>query len=108
MHSGILATKQLEAIVLAAAYKLKIPVTVHLAIGTDIPHMHPAADGAALGSASFTDFRLFCALVQGMDGGGAFLNWGSAGILPEDFLKGESFARNTSFSLQPTNNTQLS
>ena len=101
LHSGILLTKHLEASVLAAAYKLRIPVTVHLAIGTDIPHMHPAADGAALGAASFTDFRLFCALVQGMDGGGAFLNWGSAVILPEVFLKAVSVARNTGLRLQP-------
>jgi hypothetical protein len=101
LHSGILNTKHLDASVLAAAYKLRIPVTVHLAIGTDIPHMHPAADGAALGAASFMDFRLFCAMVQGMDGGGVFLNWGSAVILPEVFLKAVSVARNTGLRLQP-------
>ncbi|HTB93203.1 MAG TPA: hypothetical protein VK728_10260 [Candidatus Sulfotelmatobacter sp.] len=101
LHSGILATKHLDASVLAAAYKLRIPVTVHLAIGTDIPHMHPAAEGAALGAASFTDFRLFCALVQGMDGGGVYLNWGSAVILPEVFLKAVSVARNAGVKLQP-------
>ena len=101
LHSGILATKHLDASVLAAAYKFRIPVTVHLAIGTDIPHMHPAADGGALGAASFMDFRLFCALVQGMDGGGAFLNWGSAVILPEVFLKAVSVARNAGFGLRP-------
>jgi hypothetical protein len=101
LHSGILPTKHLDSSVLAAAYKLRIPVTVHLAIGTDIPHMHPAADGAALGAASFMDFRLFCALVQGMDGGGAFLNWGSAVILPEVFLKAVSVARNTGLGLDP-------
>ncbi len=101
LQSGILATEHLDASVLAAAYKLRIPVTVHLAIGTDIPHMHPAADGAALGAASFMDFRLFCALVQGMDGGGVFLNWGSAVILPEVFLKAVSVARNAGLRLQP-------
>jgi hypothetical protein len=101
LHSGILATKHLDVSVLAAAYKFRIPVTVHLAIGTDIPHMHPAADGAALGAASFMDFRLFCALVQGMDRGGVFLNWGSAVILPEVFLKAVSVARNASLRLQP-------
>jgi hypothetical protein len=101
LHSGILATKHLGASVLAAAYQLRIPVTVHLAIGTDIPHMHPAAEGAALGAASFTDFRLFCALVQGMDGGGVFLNWGSAVILPEVFLKAVSVARNAGLKLRP-------
>src|SRR5579859_93769 len=101
LHSGILDAKHLDASVLAAAYKLRIPVTVHLAIGTDIPHTHPAADGGALGAASFTDFRLFCALVQKMDGGGVFLNWGSAVILPEVFLKAVSVARNAGLRLQP-------
>jgi hypothetical protein len=100
LHSGILPAKHLGASVLAAAYKLRIPVTVHLAIGTDIPHMHPAADGGALGTASYTDFRLFCALVQKMDGGGVFLNWGSAVILPEVFLKAVSVARNLGVKLQ--------
>ena len=56
LRSGILATKHLDASVLAAAYKLRIPVTVHLAIGTDIPHMHPAADGGALGCGEFHGF----------------------------------------------------
>ena len=101
LHSGILDAKHLDASVLAAAHKLRIPVTVHLAIGTDIPHMHPAADGGALGAASFLDFRLFCALVQRMDGGGVFLNWGSAVILPEVFLKAVSVARNAGLRLQP-------
>ena len=99
--SGILAAKHLEMSVLAAAYQLRVPVTVHLAIGTDIPHMHPAVDGGALGAASFMDFRLFCALVQKMDGGGVFLNWGSAVILPEVFLKAVSVARNLGSRLQP-------
>jgi len=101
LQSGILRAKHLDTSVLAAAYRLKIPVTVHLAIGTDIPHMHPAADGAALGAASYTDFRLFCALVQKMDSGGVFLNWGSAVILPEVFLKAVSVARNLGTPLQP-------
>ena len=101
LHSGILAVKHLDASVLAAAYKFRIPVTVHLAIGTDIPHMHPSADGTALGAASFMDFRLFCALVQGMDRGGVYLNWGSAVILPEVFLKAVSVARNAGVRLQP-------
>jgi len=101
LHSGILPAKHLDASVLAAAYKFRIPVTVHLAIGTDIPHMHPAADGGALGAASFMDFRLFCALVQRMDSGGVFLNWGSAVILPEVFLKAVSVARNAGVRLQP-------
>ena len=87
--------------VLAAAYKLRIPVTVHLAIGTDIPHMHRTADGAALGSATHLDFRLFCSLVQQMHPGGIYLNWGSAVLLPEVFLKAVSVARNLGVALRP-------
>jgi hypothetical protein len=101
LHSGILPAKHLGASVLAMAYQLRIPVTVHLAIGTDIPHMHPSADGGALGAASYRDFLLFCALVQGMDGGGVFLNWGSAVILPEVFLKAVSVARNMDVRMKP-------
>ncbi len=94
-----LATRKLQqqnaaASILLQAYKLKIPITIHLAIGTDIPHMHPMADGAALGAVSLHDFRLFCALVAKMDNGGAYLNWGSAVILPEIFLKAVAIARN--------------
>jgi hypothetical protein len=89
------------ASVLASAYRRRIPVTVHVAIGTDIPHMHPAADGAALGTATFHDFRLFCALVKSMHPGGAYLNWGSAVLLPEIFLKAVSVARNLGVPLRP-------
>src|SRR6202045_1758756 len=101
LHSGILATKHLDSSVLAAAYKLRIPVTVHLAIGADIPHMHPAADGAALGAASYRDFLLFCALVKSMHPGGVYMNWGSAVLLPEIFLKAVSVARNLGVPLRP-------
>src|SRR4030095_10355060 len=59
-----LSPQSAQASVLSNAYKLRIPVTIHLAIGTDIPHMHPAADGASLGSATHHDFRLFCSLVK--------------------------------------------
>jgi hypothetical protein len=83
------------------AYKLRIPVTVHVAIGTDVPHMHPAADGAALGAATHRDFRLFCALVKEMHPGGVYLNWGSAVLLPEVFLKAVSVVRNLGVSLRP-------
>jgi hypothetical protein len=100
LTSGILSLKHPEASVLVTAYKLRIPVTVHLAIGTDIPHIHPAADGSALGTATQTDFRLFCALVQGMEEGGVFLNWGSAVLLPEIFLKAVSVVRNLGVALQ--------
>jgi hypothetical protein len=101
LHSGILPAKHLDASVLAAAYQLRVPVTVHLAIGTDIPHMHPAADGGALGAASYRDFLLFCALVQNMDGGGVYLNWGSAVILPEVFLKAVSVAQSMNVRMKP-------
>ena len=87
--------------VLACAYHLRVPVTVHLAIGTDIPHMHPTADGAALGMATLYDFRLFSALVKGMHPGGVYMNWGSAVVLPEVFLKAISVVRNLGVPLRP-------
>jgi len=101
LTSGILSTKYPEASVLVAAYRRRIPVTVHVAIGTDIPHIHPAADGAAMGDATFHDFRLFCELVRQMNGGGAYLNWGSAVLLPEVFLKAVSVVRNLGVPLAP-------
>lgn len=101
LTSGIVTPKFPESSVVVAAYNRRIPVTVHLAIGTDIPHMHPAADGAALGAASHYDFRLFCAMVQRMDGGGVYLNWGSAVVLPEVFLKAVSVVRNLGVPLTP-------
>jgi len=94
LTSGIVEPKHPEFSLLIAAYQRRIPVTVHLAIGTDIPHMHPAAEGAALGAASHYDFRLFCALVEQIDAGGVYLNWGSAVLLPEVFLKAVSVVRN--------------
>ena len=96
-----LRAKHPDQSVLVAAYRARIPVTVHLAIGTDTPHMHPAADGAALGEATHRDFRLFCALVKRMQPGGVYLNWGSAVILPEVFLKAVSVARNLGTRLAP-------
>ncbi len=83
-----------EASLLLAAYKARIPVTVHVAVGTDTPHTHPAADGAAIGGTSYRDFRLFCGLVTELDGGGVYLNVGSAVLLPEVFLKAVSAVRN--------------
>jgi hypothetical protein len=90
-----------SASVLASAYSRRIPVTVHLAIGADIPHMHPTADGAALGAATYQDFRLFCALVKSMHTGGVYMNWGSAVLLPEIFLKAVSVVRNLGVPLRP-------
>ncbi|MGC8794327.1 MAG: hypothetical protein ACP5U2_13145 [Bryobacteraceae bacterium] len=79
---------------LLAAWRRRVPVTVHVAVGTDTPHMHPAADGAALGAASHYDFRLFCSLVAELDHGGVYVNVGSAVLLPEVFLKAVSAVRN--------------
>jgi len=101
LTNGIIEVKHADSSVLVAAYKHRIPVTVHLAIGTDIPHMHRAADGAALGAATHHDFRLFCALVEQMQPGGVYLNWGSAVLLPEVFLKAVSVVRNLGVPLRP-------
>jgi len=101
LTSGRLRVKYPESSVLIAAYRAHVPVTVHLAIGTDIPHMHRSADGAALGAATHHDFRLFCALVKQMHAGGVYLNWGSAVMLPEVFLKAVSVVRNLGTALRP-------
>jgi len=79
---------------LATAYRARVPVTVHIAIGTDIIHNHPAMDPRATGAATHRDFRLLAALVRRMDGGGVYLNVGSAVVLPEVFLKCVSLAAN--------------
>jgi len=82
-----------NASVFATAARLDIPVTVHVAIGTDIIHMHPAASGAALGEGSLRDFRYFVTNV-GRLANGVYLNCGSAVLLPEVFLKAIALARN--------------
>src|SRR5580704_2821304 len=79
---------------LCGAYQASIPVTVHVAVGTDTPHTHPQADGSAIGASTHRDFRLLCSLVRGLDRGGVYLNIGSAVILPEVFLKAVSVVRN--------------
>ena len=84
--------------ILAQAAKLGIPVTVHVALGTDTIHMHPAISGADLGEASINDFRLFCQVICGLNRG-VWLNIGSAVILPEVFLKAVSVARNQGYKL---------
>jgi hypothetical protein len=101
LTSSAANVRYVSSSVLAAAYRRRIPVTVHLAIGADIPHMHPAADGAALGTATYRDFRLFCALVKSMHPGGVYMNWGSAVLLPEIFLKAVSVVRNLGVPLRP-------
>jgi hypothetical protein len=78
---------------LAMAAQLGVPVTVHVAMGTDIIHIHPSANGAAIGQAGHHDFRLFCRLVSELEGG-VYLNVGSAVLLPEVFLKALTVVRN--------------
>jgi hypothetical protein len=86
--------------ILAQAYALKVPVTVHVAIGTDIIHAHPQTSGQALGEASYRDFRLFCTMAKELNGGGVYLNVGSAVVLPEVFLKAVSVIRNLGHQLE--------
>lgn len=80
--------------IVTSAYQASVPVTVHVAVGTDTPHTHPAADASAIGAATHRDFRLLCSLVRGLDEGGVYLNVGSAVVLPEVFLKAVSVVRN--------------
>lgn len=77
-----------------------IPVTVHVAIGTDIIHTHPSVDGEALGKASLIDFQIFCGAVKELNEGGVYLNIGSAVLLPEVFLKALTVARNLGFRVE--------
>jgi hypothetical protein len=78
----------------ASAYRLKVPMTTHVAIGTDIIYQHPCCDGAAWGNASYTDFLLFADSVSRLGQGGVLLNFGSAVIMPEVFLKALTVTRN--------------
>ncbi len=80
--------------VLATCARLQVPLCVSVAIGTDIVHAHPQADGAALGEAALVDFRTLCSVVADVIDGGVYLNFGSAVLLPEAFLKAVSVARN--------------
>jgi hypothetical protein len=83
---------------LSAARRLDVPLTVHVAIGADIIHMHPSADGAAIGQASFNDFRRFAGCVTELSGG-VYFNVGSAVLLPEVFLKAFTVAQNLGANL---------
>jgi hypothetical protein len=84
-----------QASILLAALRHEVPVTVHAAIGAEIIHQHPSSDGAALGATSHRDFRRLAASIPDLDQGGAVLNWGSAVLMPEVFLKALTVARNT-------------
>jgi len=85
--------------ILAKAHELNIPVTVHVAVGTDTIHFHPKADGAAIGKTSHIDFRIFSRLISNLEGG-VFINLGSAVIIPEVFLKAITLVRNLGFSVK--------
>ena len=84
----------------ASACKNRIPFTVHVALGTDIVHQHETADGAAIGDCSMRDFRIFCQNLIDLNNGGVFLNFGSAVIMPEVFLKAVTVVRNLGFPLK--------
>ena len=85
---------------LAACARLDLPCTVHVALGTDIVHMHPCCDGAAVGEATHRDFRLLAAVVADLGDGGVYLNIGSAVLLPEVFLKALTLSRNLGHRVQ--------
>src|SRR3989344_3461983 len=91
--------KNKEYSILYNAYKLSIPVTVHVAIGTDIIHQHPSCDGAAIGKTSYQDFKIFAESVSKLEEG-VILNIGSAVILPEVFLKALTIARNLGYKVE--------
>jgi hypothetical protein len=97
----------LEVSLLAAAHRLGLPATVHVAVGTDIVHMHPACDPAALGRATHLDFRIFAGEVARLGGGGIYLNVGSAVLLPEVFLKAVTLARNLGHELRDFSTANL-
>lgn len=88
-----------EHSLLVQAFERGIPLTVHVAIGTDTIHNHPSASGEAIGKGSQIDFRIFTALVSKLDGGGVYINAGSAVLLPEVFLKAVSMVRNSGRTL---------
>ncbi len=91
IHEGKFPFK--DRSIFVKAYHLAIPITVHVAIGTDIIHMHPDADGSAIGEGSMRDFRLLASVISDMEDG-VYINLGSAVIMPEVFLKALNIARN--------------
>ena len=95
----IAAPEHAGSSLLLGAYRAGVPVTVHIAVGTDTPHTHPSADPAAIGAATHHDFRLLCSLVRSIHDGGLYLNIGSAVVLPEVFLKAVSSVRNLGYPL---------
>jgi hypothetical protein len=93
------AAEHASASLLLQAWRARVPVTVHVAVGTDTPHAHPAVNAEALGAATHRDFRLFCSLIAGLNDGGVFINAGSAVVMPEVFLKAVSCVRNLGHEL---------
>ena len=85
--------------ILATASELNIPATVHVAIGTDIIHMNPEADGASIGKGSMLDFKLLSSVISGLKGG-VYINLGSAVIMPEVFLKAVAVTRNLKYDVR--------
>ncbi|UCE20366.1 MAG: hypothetical protein JSV84_08540 [Gemmatimonadota bacterium] len=88
------AAPHCDVSLLASCYRLEVPVTVHVAIGTDIIHQHPKTDGAAVGETTYRDFKILTRVVSELGEGGVILNVGSAVVLPEVFLKAFNLARN--------------
>jgi deoxyhypusine synthase len=89
-----------ELSLLKNAYEMNIPVTVHVAVGTDIVHQHETANGVAIGDCSMRDFRIFTHMVSELGDGGVFINFGSAVIIPEVFLKALTVCRNKGFGVK--------
>lgn len=104
MRGTALAHPELSLIVRAS--ELGVPVTVHVAVGTDVVHIHPSADGAAIGATALVDFRRFCRSVEALEGG-VYVNVGSAVILPEVFLKAVTLARNQGHPLHDLTTADL-
>lgn len=100
-HAAALADSRFATFsLLVGAARRNTPVTVHIAVGTDTPHGHPAADATALGHATHYDFRLFATLLRELHEGGVYINLGSAVVLPEVFLKAVSTVRNLGYPLR--------
>lgn len=99
MHLDSLGCPHAESSLLIQAHRLNRPCTVHVAMGTDVVHMHPELNGAALGAATMTDFRLLTTVVSRLEGG-LWLNLGCAVVMPEVFLKAVSIVRNVGHSLE--------
>jgi hypothetical protein len=93
-------TSHQEVSLLYNAAKLGVPVTVHVALGTDIVHTHPCADGGAIGEASLLDFRILASAVKELNNGGVYFNIGSAVLLPEVFLKALTLVRNLGYEVE--------